>query len=63
MQHLRESRAAEDPLAGVNVWGWAGFGCPTEGTWHVGADFVAEPPAAVQGRYSIYVDDAAFPRF
>ena len=63
MQHLRESRAAEEPLAGVNVWGWAGFGCPAEGTWHAGADFVAEPPAAVQGRYSIYVDDAAFPRF
>ncbi|MEQ9374926.1 MAG: cellulase family glycosylhydrolase [Imperialibacter sp.] len=48
-------------VAGVNFWAWGGEGRPTanEGLWHVGDDFIGDPPHEFQGWYSVYDHDAS----
>lgn len=46
-------------LAGVNFWAWAGEGRPRvpEGLWHLGDNFIGDPPHESQGWYSVYDTD------
>ncbi|WP_438014816.1 cellulase family glycosylhydrolase [Sorangium sp. So ce315] len=49
-----------EELAGVNFWAWAGTGRPTDDGndhWHLGEDYIGDPPHELQGWYSVYDDD------
>ncbi|WP_437731206.1 glycoside hydrolase 5 family protein [Sorangium sp. So ce1335] len=49
-----------EELAGVNFWAWAGIGRPTDDGndyWHLGEDYIGDPPHELQGWYSVYDDD------
>ena len=39
-------------VAGINFWAWGGEGRPRDegGTWHVGDDWIGDPPHDVQGQ-------------
>ncbi|WP_437924531.1 cellulase family glycosylhydrolase [Sorangium sp. So ce291] len=49
-----------EELAGVNFWAWAGTGRPTDDGndyWHLGEDYIGDPPHELQGWYSVYTTD------
>jgi mannan endo-1,4-beta-mannosidase len=57
--HFYTSTSNDGAIAGVNVWGWAGEGLPTnvKGMWSRGDTWIGDPPHENQGWYSIYATD------
>jgi mannan endo-1,4-beta-mannosidase len=53
-----ESFRHDRPLAGCNFWGWGGAGRPTDETWHLGCDYLCDPPHEPQGWYSVFDSDS-----
>lgn len=53
------TKTPNNALAGVNFWAWAGEGRPkvAEGLWHLGDNFIGDPPHESQGWYSVYDTD------
>ncbi|WP_433928129.1 cellulase family glycosylhydrolase [Sorangium cellulosum] len=57
---LFDAVVANEELAGVNFWAWAGTGRPTDDGndyWHLGEDYIGDPPHELQGWYSVYDGD------
>ncbi|WP_298237059.1 cellulase family glycosylhydrolase [uncultured Algibacter sp.] len=48
-------------LAGLNFWGFAGYGTnnPDNGKWQTGDDFTADPPQEPQGLNSVFASDTS----
>lgn len=53
------SRESGGALAGCNFWGWGGAGRPSDEVWHVGADYLCDPPHEPQGWYSVFNNDSS----
>ena len=53
------SESQDSPVAGANVWSWAGEARPREagGVWRAGDAFTGDPPHERQGWYSVYDTD------
>ena len=58
---LYENAMNGGPLAGSNVWSWAGYGRPdgAEYKWDLGEDYVGDPPQEPQGLNSIFSSDSS----
>ncbi len=58
---LEAGAATAGPLAGCNIWAWAGEGLPARpgGHWRAGDPWTGDPPHERQGWYGVYSTDAA----
>ncbi|GAA4813262.1 beta-mannanase [Litoribaculum gwangyangense] len=58
--YLIENKKKNDILAGLNFWGFAGYGRnnPVNGEWQLGDDFTADPPQEPQGLNSVFETDS-----
>lgn len=54
-----ESKKKNGAIAGLNFWGFAGYGNnnPGNGKWQKGDDFTADPPQEPQGLNSVFSSD------
>lgn len=46
-------------LAGLNFWGWAGFGKPSHEQWQRGDDYIGDPAQEAQGLNSVFLTDTS----
>lgn len=58
---LVRARGEDSNFAGVNIWGWGGFGKRPVGRydWRPGDDYCCDPAQEPQGLYSVYANDAS----
>ncbi len=56
-----DSAASGAPIAGTNIWSWAGEGRNKnlDGKWHAGDEFIGDPPEEPQGLNSIFDTDTS----
>ncbi|NIK93594.1 beta-mannanase [Mangrovimonas sp. CR14] len=60
IEQVVKNRALEGHLAGLNFWGFAGYGKANgnpNGKWLKGDDFLADPPQEPQGLNSVFATD------
>ncbi len=61
-EKVTESKANGGYLAGLNFWGFAGYGKANidgDGKWQHGDDFTADPPQEPQGLNSVFASDTS----
>jgi len=60
-ESIVNSKKENGVLAGLNFWGFAGFGNnhPENGKWQTGDDFTADPPQEPQGLNSVFASDTS----
>lgn len=59
---VEQAATADSPLAGSNVWAWAGFGraAHADKRWrHGDTNYIGDPPHEPQGWYSVFDTDAS----
>lgn len=62
IERIKESKDKQGVLAGLNFWGFAGYGVANpsnKGKWGHGDDFTADPPQEPQGLNSVFATDSS----
>lgn len=61
LQQLLKSKTKHSSVAGINFWGFGGFGIPAKNEtpfWKEGDDFIGDPPMEEQGLNTVFSSDS-----